>query len=116
MQVEHEFAVMDDAPLGDMGVAEDHVASGVFLCIDANASHHIAPVNVVFVAVVHDFDLPEVNCFETHVDPPLANIDEPHPGFQAAHVWDRCAFAPVIDAMAEGIDHIFIAEIPCFWF
>ena len=114
MEVEHEFTVMDDAPAGDMCVAEDHVASGVFLCVDAKAGHHIAPVNVVFVAVVHDFDLPVVNRFEAHVDPSLANIDEPHPGFQAAHIRDRSAFAPVVDAMTEGINHVFIAEIPRF--
>ncbi|MCH8046845.1 MAG: hypothetical protein IID44_24345 [Planctomycetes bacterium] len=58
----------------------------------------------------------EMNGFESHVDPPLPHIDEPHAGFQAAHVRDRSAFAPVVDAMAAGIDHVFITEIPCFRF
>jgi hypothetical protein len=82
VEVEHELAVMNDAPAGDMCVGEDHVTSGLFLRVTAKTGHHIAPVNVVFVAVVHDLDLPEMNRLEAHVDPPLANVDEPHPGFQ----------------------------------
>ncbi len=72
---------MDDTTAGDMCVGEDDVTSGVFLCVTAETGHHIAPVSMVFVAVVHDFDLAEVNGFESDVDPPFPHIDEPHAGF-----------------------------------
>ena len=80
---------MDDAAAGDVGVGEHEAAAGVFLCVAAETFHHVAPVSVVPVAVVHEFDLAEVNGFEAHVDPPLPHVDKPHAGFQTAHVRDR---------------------------
>ena len=88
VEVEHQFAVVYDSAAGDVGVADEEVPAGVFAGVLACSVHHVPPVFVVGVAVVHDFDLSEVDCFYSDVDVACDEVGEPHSCFDPAHVGD----------------------------
>lgn len=75
MEIEHQIALVDDPSRRDMGIGENEVTPGVLFDVAAKASHHVAPAGVIRVPIVHEFDLAEVDGFDSDIDPALAGVN-----------------------------------------
>ena len=111
MKVEHESPIMNDPAAGDMRVTEDPMPSGVPGGVSPDPTHHVPPVDVVGVPVVHDLHLPEMNGLNPNVNIALGQVHKPHPRFQLTHVRHGGTATPMVHAVSIGIEHGFIPKM-----
>ena len=114
MEVEHQQPIMHDSAVRDVSIAQEHVPAGMRAGVSADPLHHVAPVDVVRIAVVHERDLPEMDRLNADVDVAPTEVHKPHPRLRLAHIGHGRSAPPLVDAMAVGIEHRLVAEVPWF--
>lgn len=112
VEIENWIAVVHEAAAGDVPIAKDHVAPGVFGGVIANAGDESEPMGVSRIIAVHDFDLAEVDRLATEVDVGSGLVIKPQLGFEARNV----RYLAVTDraALAGWVDDILVTEVALF--
>src|ERR1035438_886637 len=68
MKIEKQPAILHIAAGGCMGVAQQQMSAGVLVGVGPPASKHVLPARMVWIMVVHQSDLTEVDGLDASVN------------------------------------------------